>query len=168
MTKYFSITVITNIYGGVEERRLMGCVALLFIVILTTVSKVTSLHCSDRQLPASGDDDLQQVTTLQYCLVDNHTIMMNDTGEKLDIIYTTDSLIVTTSTDGHTSTVITRMEIEPPCIDSSMLSVDLIVFAAIWVGISMLLVLMDGYVVVVHLMFKQLRNLFGMLLMFIV
>ena len=38
--------------------RLMGCLtALLFIVILTTVSKVvTSLHCSDQQLPASGDD----------------------------------------------------------------------------------------------------------------
>ena len=71
----------------------MGCIALLFIVILTTVSKVTSLHCSDQQLPAIGDDDLQQVTTLQYYLVDNCTIMVIDTGEKLDIIYTTDSLI---------------------------------------------------------------------------
>ena len=32
----------------------MGCVVLLFIVIFTKVSKVTSLHCSDQQLPASS------------------------------------------------------------------------------------------------------------------
>ena len=53
---------------------------------------MTSLHCSDQQLPASGDDDLQQVTTLQYCLVDNCTKGI-DTGEELDIVYTTNSLI---------------------------------------------------------------------------
>ena len=69
--------------------KLLFC--LLFIL---TVSKVASLLCSDQQLPASGDDDLQQVSTLQYCLVDDCTIMIIDTGEKLDIVYTTDSLIV--------------------------------------------------------------------------
>ena len=56
-----------------EQEKLMAWLTLLFIVILTTVSKVTSLHCSDQQLPASGDDDSQQVTTLQYCLFDNCT-----------------------------------------------------------------------------------------------
>ena len=78
----------------IEQKRLMVWLTLLFTVILTTVSKVKSLHCSDQQLPASGDDDLQQVTTLQYCLVDNCTIMMIDAGEELDIVYTTDSLII--------------------------------------------------------------------------
>jgi len=72
----------------------MVCLTLLFIVILTTVSKVTSLHCSDQQLPASDD---QQVTTLQYCLVDNCTTMTIDTEEEPDIVYTTDSLVVTTA-----------------------------------------------------------------------
>ena len=95
----------------------MACLTLLFIVILTTVSKVTSLHCSDQQLPPSGDDDLQQVTTLQYCLVDHCTIMKINTGEKLDIVYTTDSLTVTTPTDGHTSEVITRLENELLCLE---------------------------------------------------
>jgi len=41
----------------------------VFIGNLITVSKVKSLHCSEQQLPAadSGDDELQQVTTLHYC-----------------------------------------------------------------------------------------------------
>ena len=44
-----------------------------------------------------------------------------------------------------------------------MLSVGQIVFIA---GTSLLLLLIDGYIVVVHLLIKQLLNLFGMLLMF--
>jgi len=140
--------------------------AVLFIVILTTVCKVTSLHCSDQQLPAaSGDDHLQQVTTLQYCLIDNCTILVIDTGEKLDIVYTTDSLIVTTPTDGHTSAIIGRLEMEPYCVSANTLSADYIAFIVIWVGTSVLLVLVDGYIILVHLMFKELRNLFGKLLM---
>ena len=76
-----------------ERERLMVWFTLFFIVTLTVVSKVTSLHCSDQQLPSSGDDDLQQVTTLQFCLVDNCTIMMIDTGEELNIVYTTDTVM---------------------------------------------------------------------------
>ena len=51
---HLSVTAICD-----KERKLMASVALLFVVILTTVSKVTSLHCSD-QLPSSGDDDPQK------------------------------------------------------------------------------------------------------------
>ena len=86
----------------------MSCLTLLFIAILTTASKVTSLHCSHQ--PASGDDHLQQYTTLQYCLVDDCTIMKINTGEKLDIVYTTDSLIVTIPPNGHNSEVIALLE----------------------------------------------------------
>ena len=71
---------------------------------------MASFQCSDQQLPASGDDDLQQVTTLQCCLVDNCTIMMIDTGEELDIVYPTNGLIVTTPIDGHTSMMITLLK----------------------------------------------------------
>ena len=56
----------------------MVCTALLFIVTLTAVSVVASFHCSNQQLLASGDDDIQQVTTLHYC-----TIIMIDTGHRL-------------------------------------------------------------------------------------
>ena len=62
----------------------MAWLTLLFIIV-----EVQSLNCSDQQLPASGDDDLQQVTILQYCLVNNCTIERIDAGEKLDIVYTT-------------------------------------------------------------------------------
>ena len=140
----------------------MVCLTLLFIVILTTVSKVTSLHCSDQQLSASGDDDLQQVTTLQYCLLDNCTIMMIDTGEELDIVYTTDSLIVTTSTDGRTSEVIARQEREPLCLEST--STHQITIAGELVA-TVLIHIMSWYIITVHVMFKDLRNAFGKLLM---
>ena len=67
---YLSPTVILAVsFSQIDRKRLM--VWLIFVITLTTVSKVTSLHCSDQQLPASGDDDLQQVTSLQYCQVDN-------------------------------------------------------------------------------------------------
>ena len=62
----------------------MVCLTLLFIVILT-FGKVTSVPCSDQQPPgsASGDDvpGPQEVTTLQYCFIDNCTILITDTGE---------------------------------------------------------------------------------------
>ena len=94
----------------------MACRVLLFIVIIAA-SEVTSLHCSDQQLHASGNDisNLQQVTILQYCLVDNCTIMKIETGERLGIVYTTDSLLVVTPKDGHTSVVIAKQEKELLC-----------------------------------------------------
>ena len=143
----------------------MACLTLLFVVILA-VSKVASLCCSDQQLPASGDGDLQQVTTLQYCLVDNCTIMMIDTGEKLDIVYTTDSLIVITPTDGHTSVMIARQEKEFLCMPPTANSdhgktgqfIGLLVMAV-------LITVTSGYNAAVHLIFKELRNPLGKLIM---
>ena len=142
----------------------MACLTLLFVVILTTVSKVTSLHCSDQQLPASGDDDLQKVTILQYCLVDNCTITMINTGEKLDIVYTTDSLIITTPKDGHTSVVIAKQENEPACFKPSSIFEDRQFHIAGVVMHSILLVV-NGYTIAIHAVFKELRNLFGKLIM---
>ena len=144
----------------------MACFILLFIVILTTVSKVTLLHCFDQQLPASGDDipDILQAAALQYCLVDNCTIMKIDTGEKLDIAYTTDSLIITTPTDGYTSVMIAKLEKELPCFTLSTTSdhgnngqfIGSLVLAT-------LISIVSGYNIVVHLVFKELRNTFGKL-----
>ena len=141
----------------------MACFTVLFIVALTA-SKVALLRCPDQQLPASGDDmqlDFKKVTTLQYCLVDNCTIKMIDTGEKLNIVYTTDSLLVTTPMDDHTSTVIARPERELPCVgilhDGQIPYVQL--------AIVSLVTVISGYIVAVHVAFKELRNVFGKLLM---
>ena len=137
----------------------MDCLKILFIAILA-VGKAGILQCSDQQSTgsASGMADLQQVTTLQYCLIDNCTIMRIDTGEKFDVTYTTDNLLVVTPTDASTSMVIAKLDSGPPCnneYDNLPHSVALL----------MLIVSVCGYIVGVHLLFKELRNLFGKLLM---
>jgi len=144
----------------------MARFTLLFIVILTTVSKVTLLNCSDQLLTASGDDmpDSQQVAPLQYCLVNNCTIMMVNTGEKLDVVYTTDSLIVATPTDGHTSVVIATLEKELPCFTPSSSSDQGINGQFIGsLALAMVISIVSGYNAVVHLLFRELRNTFGKL-----
>ena len=107
---------------------------------------MTSLHCSDQQLPVSGDDDLQQVASLQYCLVDNCTIMMIDTGEELDIVYTTDSLIVTTPTDGHTTVIIARLYKELPCLSPTSSLEDVVAAPLIgFLFMGSLIITVSGY-----------------------
>ena len=91
---------------------MMAYLSLLLIAILTVASGATPLYCSDVQSPAaSGNEntDLSQVTTLQYCIIDNCTIMRIDTRQQLDIIYTTENLLIVTPKDGHTSMVIKKM-----------------------------------------------------------
>ena len=137
----------------------------LFIIFLTA-SKVTSLHCSDQQLPASGDDDLQQITTLQYCLVDNCTIMMIDTGEELDIVYTTNSLIVTSPTDGPTSMIIARLDKELSCFSPTSSPEDGVTTPLVgFLFMGSLIIAVSGYNVIVHLIFKELRKVMGKLIM---
>jgi len=140
----------------------MASLTLLFIVILTTVSKVTSLHCSDQQLPASGDDDLQQVTTLHYCQVNNCTIIRLDTGEELDIVYTTDSVIVTTPTDGITSMTIARDEYALPCDGYKVDKAEaVLIFAS-----PLIIAVVSGVTIALILMIKELHTFFGYMLMF--
>ena len=87
--------------------------------------------------------------------------MMIDTGEKLNITYTTDSLLVTTSTDGHTSVIIAKLPTELPCgppnngATNSSVSLLIVIWACVIV-----VVFMNGYVVAIHLMFKELRSSF--------
>ena len=92
----------------------------LLIAILTVASGATPLYCSDVQSPASGsghNTDLSQVTTLQYCIIDNCTIMRIDTGQQLDIVYTTESLLIVTPKDGHTSVKIAKTDDELSCLE---------------------------------------------------
>ena len=151
----------------------MVCAILFLIIIsLTVASGATPLYCSDVQSPASGshNTDLSQVTTLQYCIIDNCTITRIDTGQQLDIIYTTESLLVVTPIDGHTSMVIAKMDDEMACqeyqntTDGSPLSQFLLLLI---VGSQTLLVfLASSCIFTVHLLFKELCNLFGKLLIF--
>ena len=77
---------------------------VLFILLIITVTQTTSLdhHCnSDVHSSASGMDELQKPTTLQYCLIDNCTIIRNDTRQQLDIVCTTQSHLVVTPNQWH-------------------------------------------------------------------
>ena len=141
---------------------------MLFLLNLTTIQK-SSLHhhCnSDVYSSASGMADLQQLTTLQYCLIDNCTIIRNDTRQQLDIVYTTQSHLVVTPTDGQTSTMLISKNI-PELFCSTTNTTD---GSAITQAVGMIKVafiaLVSSYIVVVHIIFKEIRGTFGKLLMF--
>ena len=141
---------------------------LLLIAILTVASEATPLCRSDVQSPGSDDShntDLSQVTTLQYCIIDNCTIMRIDTGQQLDIVYTTENLLIVTPKDGRTSMVITKIDDELPCLgyhntsDTNLNTIHaVIVPLALMVSVGTL---------IIHLIFKDLcTSLLGKLLMF--
>jgi len=143
---------------------------MLLLVFTLTVSKATSFPRSDRQPPssASGDDvsGTRQITTLQYCLIDNCTVMRIDTGEKLEIVHTTDSLLVATPMDGHASITIAKQQNELPCLNphNDITGDKIILRVTIYLS-SMLIIIINGIVFIIHLMFKQLHTIFGKLIM---
>ena len=147
---------------------MMAYVSLLLIAILTVASGATPLYCSDVQSPASGsghNTDLSQVTTLQYCIIDNCTIMSIDTGQQLDIIYTTGSLLIVTPRDGHTSMAIPKMMMS--CLVLNITTQIMVVVTVHDAIIASLIMTVSICILVVHFLFKNLRNgVFGKLLIF--
>ena len=154
--------------------KVVWMMAYLTLLLITTIFTVASgatplLYCSDVQSPASGNHntDLSQVTTLQYCIIDNCTIMRIDNGQQLDIVYTTESLLIVTPIDDHTSMVIAKIDNEMPCLKFYNTIDDTQGNPLVGITIISLLIMMaSGYVVIVHLLFKQLRSLFRKLLIF--
>ena len=149
--------------------REMVCSTLLLITILTVTSGATPLYCSDVQLSASGDHhgDLSQVISLHYCIIDNCTIMRIDTGQQLDIVYTTESLLVVTPVDGHTSMEIAKIDDEMPCLEyHNTVGSSQIAEFLVAVTLTSVMFTVSGYIFIVHLLFKELHTIFGKLLMF--
>ena len=146
----------------------MYCTLLVIVLALATATtQATSLqhHCSsDVYSPASGMADIQQNSTLQYCLIDNCTIMRIDTGQQLDIVYTTQSLLVVTPTNGHTSMIIPKNEPELFCSTTNTNDRSNIQFARMI--ILVLLITVSSYIIAIHLIFKEMRSTFGKLMMF--
>ena len=142
---------------------------VLFFLLIITVTQTTPLHhhCnSDVYSSASGVDYLKQPTTLQYCLIDNCTIIRNDTGQQLDIVYTTQSHLVVTPTDGQTSMLISKNDPELFCFTPNTTEDDFDIIQVIGIIIITFIALVSGCIAVVHMMFKELRNTFGKLMMF--
>jgi len=139
----------------------MLVVTLIIIALNTAATSSDDHQCSPGQPSTGGSatDDLKLVITLQYCLVDDCTIKRIDTGEELDIVYTTDSLLVVTVTGNQTSLVAVKSENEQSCVPA-----DDRVIVIIQQVIHTLIALLNVYVLVLHLMFKELRTLLGKLL----
>ena len=143
----------------------MDYAALFLVLILITQTTSLHHHCnSDVYPPASGMADLQQNSTLQYCLIDNCTVIGIDTGQQLDIVYTTQSLLVVTPTNGQSSMIISKDEPELFCLTYNDSNDDFIIQ---FIGrfIVTIVLLASGYTVAVHLIFKQLYSTFGKLMM---
>ena len=139
----------------------------LFVLLILTTTQTTSLHhhCnSDVYSSASGMADLQQLTTLQYCLIDNCTIIRIDTGQQLDIVYTTQTHLVVTPTDGQTSLLISKNDPELFCSTTYNTSDGHFFSQVIRIFILILRISVSGYIAVVYLIFKELRTTFGKLL----
>ena len=146
----------------------MAFAGLFLIAILTVTSGATPLYCSDVQSQANGNEntDVSQITTLQYCIMDNCTIMRIDTGQQLDIVYTTGSLLIVTTNDSQTSMVITKIDDDLPCLKylNTTNEIQAIQYVRSIIGLSMVV---SAYVIIVHLLFKTFcSSLFGKLLMF--
>ena len=141
--------------------------SLHLIAILTVVSRATPLYYSDVQSPAGGsghNTDLSQVTALQYCIIDNCTIMRIDIGQQLDIIYTTENLLIVTPKDGRTSMVIAKLVDELPCLRYPSTTAH--GQAIIQLVMCSLITAVSAYILIVQLLFKKFHTLFGKLLIF--
>ena len=146
----------------------MAYFSLLLITILTVASTgAAPIYCSDVQSPASGshNTDLSQVISLQYCIIDNCTIMKIDTGEQLNIVYTTESLLIVTPINGLTSMTIVKVDDELPCLKYHSRNDDSQIIELVATITFVLLIMMANvYVIVHHLLFKEFHTTFGKLI----
>ena len=133
---------------------------LLFAAFLVNC-RASPLHCSSVEPFSSGSDviNLAHVTTTQYCFIDDCTISRIDTGQKLDIISTTESVIAVTPRGNQTTVALAKLQTAPPCSTSrSTISAIPTGQFAMLITLSILIVIISGYNAFIHLVFKQLRN----------
>ena len=139
----------------------MGCAIMLVLFLVFPASQTsTPDQCYDQQSTgsASGMAD-QQVTTLQYCLIDDSTIMKTDTGEKLDIVYITDSQLIVTTLGCQTSLWIPKNNPGIMCTTEEDQTIGIIALI-----LGLLVLFSIGYVLIIHLIFKELWKILGKLL----
>ena len=121
--------------------------------------------------PASSKDgsgvDAPEVIRLQYCIVDNSTILRLDTGEQLNIVYTKDSTLVVTMKGFQTAIEVPRLHDELVCSmdnlpDDIVVPIPIYIYMSVW---TTLVLAITGYNIIIHLLYKRLRNPIGKLLM---
>lgn len=137
---------------------------LLFAVFLVNC-RASPLHHSSVEPSFSGSDviNLAQVITTLYCFIDDCTFSRINTGQKLDIIYTTENVIVVTPRGNETTVVLAKLQTTSPC-STSRSTISAIQFTML-ITLSTLIVIVSGYNAFVYLVLKQLRNPFEKLML---
>ena len=140
-------------------------------VLAVAIMTITILEWSCALMPTTSEDgsgvDSPEVTTLQYCIIDNSTILRLDTGEQLDIVYTKDSILVVTIDGCQTAVEVSRPYDELVCSmndlsDDTGIPNSLYLTILVWTA---LVLAITGYNIVIHLLYKKLRSPMGKLLM---
>ena len=108
-----------------------------------------------------------EVIRLQYCIVDSSTILRLDTGEQLNIIYTKDSTLVIMMKGSQTAIEVPRLHDELVCSmddlpDDIVVAIPIYIYMSVW---TTLVLAITGYNIIIHLLYKRLRNPIGKLLM---
>ena len=96
---------------------------------------------------------------MEYCTIDNCTILRNDNGQRLDIIYTNEKLLVVTSNNNLTATVIAKNLSELSCssVSTSLTPIPTGRFVILMV-IAILVVMASSCNLIIHLLFKKLNH----------
>ena len=147
-----------------EQKRKMDFIILLILVIFTTVQTTSLYHdCnSDVYLPASGMAALQHNVTLQYCHIDNCTII------RIDTYWTTTGyhLHYSKSASSH------PRQMAKPLWSSLRVNLNcfapfltLLIILLLFRFIAIFLAMVSSYIAAVHMIFKKLHSTFGKLIM---
>lgn len=137
-------------------------ILLLAIAFIDCSYALTPVASED----GSGIDAVEETITLQYCIIDNSTILRFDTGEQLDIIYTKDSILVVTTNDSQTMIAVPRLYDDPVCsmdyYPRIVLPTSIYILISVWTASFLSLTI---YNIIKHLLHKKLCNPMGKLLM---
>jgi len=136
----------------------------LLILFVLSISKVAiAQDCSILELKGSGLPDFHQATKVPYCIIDECTIARCDRGQQLamDIIYTTDSVIVVTPKGNQTAMVIVRTFDNIHCTIES--DVRFRFFVAVTV-VKLIQGTVSACIIILHLVFKDMQTAAGLLM----
>ena len=146
-----------------------------YSILLSVILMVTLLDWSCALMSVTGESGNGtyvpvEVTmdTWQYCIVDNSTILKLDTGERLDIVYTTNNTIVVILNDSQTAIVLPRLYDDEMACSKDDLSVDYVLPNSIYITLlvwSLVALSVSGRNIAIHVLHKKLNNPMGNLLM---
>ena len=138
----------------------MGFVAV-FVLFIFAMTQATQYDCnnSNYYMAEAATKSMDDHQRLQYCLIDNCTIMRIDTGQQLDIAYTTQSHLVVTPADGQTSMLISKNKSRQLCSPPDPVVPHYsggVSTVTVWVRniLVALTAILSGYTVALFLLFK--------------